>query len=104
MAFVHSVGNGPSLNSLLKYLTRNGTRESSAAFKISLIMPSGPAAFPFFRCVIAALTSSAVMSASRISSKTSCHFTILLQLSTIQYFPKWSRQSVPQMSFVKIFL
>ena len=26
MAFVHSVGNGPSLNSLLKYLTRNGTR------------------------------------------------------------------------------
>ena len=62
MTFVHSVGNEPSLKSLLKYLTRNGTMDSSAG-------PSGPEAFPFFRCLIAALTSSAVISTSRISSK-----------------------------------
>ena len=71
MAFVHTDRNEPSLKSLLKYLTRKQTMDPSAAFKISPIMPSGPAAFLFYRCLIAALTSSAVISASRISSKTS---------------------------------
>ena len=42
MAFVHFVGYKPELNNLLKYFTRKGTIAVSKAFRISLIMPSGP--------------------------------------------------------------
>ena len=70
MALVHSVGYRPELTNLLKYFTRNGTIAVSKAFRISLIMLSGPGDLLFFRCLVAAFTSSSLTSESKNSSTT----------------------------------
>ena len=70
MALVHSVGYRPELTNLLKYFTRNGTIAVSKAFRISLIMLSGLGDLLFFRCLIAAFTSSLLTSESKNSSTT----------------------------------
>ena len=50
-------GYEPEEKSLFKYITKKGTTLQAEFFKNSLIIPSGPAALPFFNMRIASYTS-----------------------------------------------
>ena len=108
MAFVHSVGYRPELNNLFKYFTRKGTIAVSKAFRISLIMPPGPGDLLFFRCLIAAFTSSSLIPESKNSSTTddSPSFSEFSEgkFSTpeLKRFSKWAYQSSLGMLFVTV--